>query len=222
MFQLQTNAQNVNDQVVPSMSASTSTSASTPASAPTSGSRKRRRSTEKLLNEISHRGISVQHVANDARQLNSNDIGQLQHLFRNRNRFGGFQQIFPMRSAMSTSSINSNSTTANQTVNRNRSPGISDFIRYFRIRDIQTSDSNRNLSASIARSERSAHPTNGLNMIPDWQFPSVNRTTLSDLYRCAVTSRGQQASEASRQNDQLRLIRRIRRARSSTNNHSSR
>lgn len=208
---------------------STQTSSPPPTSAtatPLPGSRKRRRSTEKLLNEIAQRGISVQHVSSDARQLNATDIGQLQHLLRpNRIRVGGFQQLFPnsIRSAMSSSSSNSNSPT-----NRSHPPGISDFIRHFRIRDIQHNDSersNRNSSPNVMRIERPTQQTIGsnMNMSPGWQYQtSAIRTTLSDLYRCAVTARSQQITETSRHNDQLRLIRRIRRARSSTNNPSNR
>lgn len=210
------------------MSTQTSPPPTSATAAPLSGSRKRRRSTEKLLNEIAQRGISVQHVSSDARQLNANDFGQLQHLLRpNRIRVGGFQQLFPnsMRSTMSSSNSNSNSTTNR---NQTHSPGISDFIRHFRIRDIQHNDSersNRNSSPNVMRIERPTQQTIGsnMNMSPGWQYQtSAIRTTLSDLYRCAVTARGQQITETSRHNDQLRLIRRIRRARSSTNNPSNR
>lgn len=216
--------QNVNDQVVPSMSHTTNVTNSVPIS----GSRKRRRSTDKLLNEIAQRGISVQHVANDARQLNANDIGQLQHLFRaNRNRIGNLS----FRPTMSTSSASSNASD-------NRSATMSAVLRLFpniRVRNTATNDGNRtgrNASASsIPRVERPVQPrstqprpaqqTPGSNISPNWQF-LVGNTTLSELYRCAMASRNQQqTSDASRQNDQVRLIRRIRRARPSTNSTNS-
>lgn len=215
----QTILQNANDQVVPSMSTANAT-------VPVSNSRKRRRSTEKLLNEIAQRGISVQHVANDARQLNANDIGRLQHLFRsNRNRIGNL----PFReSSQPTSSTFSSS--AN--VPENRSSAMSAVLRLFspsiRIRNSLSnanSRNNRNTSSNIPHVERTTPHAPGSNLSANWQF-LVGNTTLSELYRCAMASRNQQpTSNASRQNEQIRLIRRIRRARPSANNtnsHSSR
>lgn len=205
-------------------------SASNPAPLPVS--RKRRRSTDNVLNDISQRGISVQHVANDARQLNANDIGQLQHLFRShRNRIGQLSfrhSLRPTASSQSSPSVNS-------VDDRNRSSAMSALLRHLpniqirdQRRDLQNSNnitersSNRNASLSIPRVERSPQQTNGSNINPNWQYLRVGNTTLSELYRCAVASRNQQTSDASRQNDQVRLIRRIRRTRSSTNNQGGR
>lgn len=181
--------------------------------APVTVSRKRRRSADNLPNEqTSPRGISVQHVASDARQLSANDLGQFQHLFRSsRNRIGdAFQNT--LRSAMSMSSATSNSTD-----DRNRSTAMSALLRHLpsiRIGDIQanaTDRSNRNITSNMSRVERSTQQTNGANMNPNWQYLRFGNATLSELYRCAIASRGQQASDASRQNDQVRLFRRIRR-----------
>lgn len=223
----QTLSYNANDQVVPTMSSSN------PASLPPS--RKRRRSTDNVLNDISQRGIFVQHVANDARQLNANDIGQLQHLFRShRNRFG--QLAF--RQSLRPTASSQSSPSANSLDDRNRSSAMSALLRHLpsiQIRDQRrnlqnnsnnntdrSSSTNRNASPSTPRVERSPQQTNGSNINPNWQYLRVGNTTLSELYRCAVASRNQQTSDASHQNDQVRLIRRIRRTRPSTNNQGGR
>lgn len=189
---------------------------------PISGARKRRRSTEKLLNEIAQRGISVQHVANDARQLNANDIGQLQHLFRSsRNRIGCLSFRDRMRPAMNLSSPNS----ATFDEDHLRSLAMSAVLRLSNpARVVQTNNadrSNPNASSRISRVDRPIQQATVSNLSPNWQFLRVGNSSLGELYRCALTTRGQQTSDASR-HDQVRLIRRIRRARSSANTESGR
>lgn len=192
-------------------------------------SRKRRRSTDKLLNEFTQRGISVQHVASDARQLNANDIGQLQHLFQrsHRNRLGQLAFRHTVRLTPTTSQSSSPNTNAPD--ERNRSSAMSVLLRHLpslRVRDLQNNDtdrlSNRIFSANIPRIERPSQQTNGSNINSNWPFLRVGNSTLNELYRCAVASRNQQqqTSDASRQSDQVRLIRRIRRARPSTNSNT--
>lgn len=195
-------------------------------SVPVPASRKRRRSTDKLLDEFSSRGISVQHITGDARQLNANDIGQLQHLLRShRSRIGQLAFRQSQRSVAGSQPTSN----ANVSDDRNRSSAMSALLRHlpnFRIRDLQNSDtdrpSNRIVSPNISRVERPPQQTNASSINPNWQFLRVGNTTLSELYRCAVASRNQQASDASRQNDQVRLIRRLRRARPSTNTQGGR
>lgn len=192
---------------------------------PISGARKRRRSTEKLLNEIAQRGISVQHVANDARQLNANDIGPLQHLFRSaRNRIGCLTFRDRLRPGMNLSSPNSTAIDGDQL----RSLAMSAVLRLSNpAREVQTNNadrSNQNASSRISRVSRVERPIQqapASNLNPHWQFLRVGNTSLSELYRCALASRGQQTTDASR-HDQVRLIRRIRRARSSANTESGR
>lgn len=194
------------DQVVPSMS-------SKPDKVPASVPRKRRRSGEKLLNNISQRGISVQHVENDARQLNSDDIGQLQHLFRS-NRLDGLAFSETVRptppSVFSPGS--------------NRS-AMSSVLRLFSSRNNPSNVSNgeRRVASSnpmSPRMARLAQDTSATN--PNWRFLRLGNTMLNDLFRCAVIDRNSNASNASRQNEQMRLIRRIRRSQPSTNNHGGR
>ncbi|XP_031626741.1 serine/threonine-protein kinase 40-like [Contarinia nasturtii] len=207
------NTQTASDQVVPTMTTSN------PPSIPVS--RKRRRSSDKLLNDISQRGISVQHVASDARHLNANDITRLQHLFRsNRN--------IPTR--LSAATITSSSTASNTTSDQNRSPSIA-MLR--RLRDVQNNNnninrSNRTIPQNVSRiierplSLQQQQQTNASNT--SWQFLRIGNPTLGELYRCAVASsqsRNQQTSGVNRQNDQVRLIRRIRRAWSTNTNNQT-
>lgn len=200
---------------------------------PITNSRKRRRSTDKVLNEIAQRGISVQHVANDARQLNANDIGQLQNLIRsNRNRIGHLSFRESIRSTRSTGSTSSNNaivpesrSSAMSTVFRLFSPGVRVFSPSSRNSQLNAND-RTNRSPSIPQNERFVQQSRNINSNsnPNWQF-LVGNTTLSELYRCAMASRNQRTtSDASHQNDQIRLIRRIRRRQSTNNtsNHSSR
>lgn len=215
----QTLSYNANDQVVPTMCASNPE--------PMVGSRKRRRSADEL---ITPRGISVQHVASDARQLNANDIGQLQQFFRShRSRLGQL----PFRHSLRPTSSAQSSPTANGADDRNRSSAMSALFRHLpniRIRDLQNNNdvdrsSNRFASPSISRIERSSpqQTANGSNINSlQLQFLRGGNTTLSELYRCAMASRNQQPSDASRPNDQVRLIRRVRRARPSTNTQGGR
>lgn len=198
-----------NDQVVPSMS-----SKSDPI--PASVSRKRRRSGEKLLNNTSQRGISVQHVANDARQLNSDDINQLQHLFRsNRNRFdsAGFSEtVRPTPPSAFSSGSNHRS-------------AMSSVLRLFSNRNNQLNASNgesRNASSNTfpPRMARLAQDLSTSN--PNWRFLRFGNSMLNDLFRCAVVGRNPNASNVSRQNEQMRMIRRIRRAQPSTTNQGGR
>lgn len=190
-------------------------------------SRKRRRSTEEV---VTPRGISVQHVANDARQLNANDIGQLQHLFRSHR--SRLSQLPFRHSVRSTASAQS-APNVNAADDRNRSSAMSALLRHLpniRIRDLQNNNdvdrsSNRFVPASSSRTERSSpqQTANGSNINSfQLQFLRAGNTTLGELYRCAMASRSQQPTDASRQNDQVRLIRRVRRARPSTNNQGGR
>lgn len=211
---MQTYSYSACDQVVPTMSSNS-------APAPPSLSRKRPRSTDTLLSEIAQRGISVQHVASDARQLNASDLGQFQHLFRSsRQRLGDLSLRQSLRTSIPRSPIIQNGT------DRNQSSPLSAFFRNLPTVRIQTNDAsgiNRNLSQNPTRLDASQQQTNGsTNMAPNWQFIRFNNTTLSELYRCAVASRGQQSTDASRQSDQARIMRRLRRSRSTTNNQSGR
>lgn len=200
---------NGNDQVVPSMSSKAET---VPASVP----RKRRRSTEKsLLNNIAQRGISVQHVANDARQLSSDDIGQLQHLFRsNRNRIDslGFSEtVRPTPPSVFSPGSNRSA--------------MSSVLRLFSNRNnpSNTSNGERRIASSNPMSPRMARLAQDTStMSPNWRFLRLGNTMLNDLFRCAVVDRNPNASNASRQNEQMRLIRRIRRAQPSTPNQGGR
>lgn len=200
-----------NDQVVPSMS-------SKPDPIPAPISRKRRKSNEKLLNNFAQRGISVQHVKSDARQLNSDDISQLQHLFRsNRNRFdnAGFSEtVRPTPpSVFSSNSI------------QNRS-AMSSVLRLFSTRNINQS----NMSNGESRNTPTSNPSSRIARLtqdlstsnPNWRFLRFGNSMLNDLFRCAVVGRNPNASIVSRQNEQMRMIRRIRRAQPGTTNQGDR
>lgn len=199
-----------NDQVVPTMS-------SNPDPAPASVSRKRRRSSETLLNNFAQRGISVQHVGSDARQLNSDDISQLQHLFRsNRNRYDGAGFSETVRptppSVFSSGSI------------RNRS-AMSSVLRLFSTRNNNQSNASNGESrnASPNTSPRVARLTQDMSASnPNWRFLRFGNSMLNDLFRCAVVGRNPNASNVSRQNEQMRLIRRIQRAQPGTTNQGDR
>lgn len=179
-------------------------------------SRKRPRSTDNVLNEIAQRGISVQHVGSDARQLNASDLGQFQHLFRSsRSRLGDLSFRHSLRSSIPSSPVIPNAS------DRNHSSPMSTLFRHVpsvRIQPNDTDRANRNATPNVSRTAVSPQQTNG----PNWQFLRFGNTTLSELYRCAVASRGQHASDASRQNDQVRIMRRIRRTRSNGNNQDGR
>lgn len=198
-----------NDQVVPSMS-------SQPDPAPATVSRKRRRSSETLLNNIAQRGISVQHLGSDARQLNSDDISQLQQLFRsNRNRYDGAGFSETVRptppSVFSPGSI------------RNRS-AMSSVLRLFSSRNnAQSNASNgERRNASPNASPRVARQTQDMSTSnPNWRFLRFGNSMLNDLFRCAVVGRNPNASNASR-SEQVRLIRRIQRAQPGTTNQGDR
>lgn len=204
-----------------STSTTAAASAGTTNPVPAPGSRKRRRSTEKLLNDFTQRGISVQHVGSDARQLNANDIGQLQHLFRsNRNRIGNLSFRETIRPA--------NGSSAGSNAHENNTSAMSTVLRLFpniRLRNGH--------SSATDRLNRNGVTSNGIPFSVErngQQLPNSNlqllrfgNTTLNDLFRCAITSnRNQQASAVNRLQDHIRLIRRIRRTRLSTNNQGSR
>lgn len=201
-----------NDQVVPSMSSKSNV-------APASVSRKRRRSSEKLLNNIAQRGTcSVQHVPNDARQLNSDDISQLQHLFRsNRNRYDnvGFSETVRPTPPSVFSTNGSNHRSSNDF---HRS-AMSSVLRLFSNRNNQLNASNgesRTVSSNAfpPRMARAAQDMSTSN--PNWRFLRFGNSMLNDLFRCAVVGRNPNASNISRQNEQMRMIRRIRRAQPTT------
>lgn len=166
----------------------------------------------------------MQHVGNDARQLSANDFSQFQHLFRStRSRFSESALRQTLRSTTQASS-----TPSNITENRNRSSAMSAILRNMpniRHQNNDTNRSNRNSLPNIPRFERASPPsmTNGSNLNQNWQFLRVGNTAFSDLYRCAVASRNQQSSDASRQSDEIRLLRRIRRCwAGNTNNQGGR
>lgn len=206
-----------NDQVVPSMS-----SKPDPAAPAAPISRKRRRSGEKLLlNNISQRGISVQHVGSDARQLNSDDISQLQHLFRsNRNRYAGAgfsETVRPTPSSVFSSSGSS----------QNRS-AMSSVLRLFSTRNNNQSNASNgggsrttaSSNTSLPRIARSTQDMSASN--PNWRFLRFGNSMLNDLFRCATVGRNPNASNVNRQNEQMRMIRRIRRAQPGATNQSDR
>lgn len=185
---------------------------SKPDPAPAPVLRKRRRSSEKLLNNFAHR---VQHVGSDARQLNSDDISQLQHLFRtNRNRYdsAGFSETVRPTPPSVFSPPGSN---------QNRS-AMSSVLRLFSNQNLNQSNVSSNAESRNAASHTSpriARLTQDLSASnPNWRFLRFGNSMLSDLFRCAVVGRNPNASNASRQNEQMRLIRRIRRAQPGTTN----
>lgn len=206
-----------NDQVVPSMSSKPDPTPA-PSPAPASVPRKRRRSSETLLNNIAQRGISVQNVGSDARQLNSDDISQLQHLFRsNRNRFDGAGFSETVRPTPP--SVFSSRTIQNRSA-------MSSVLRLFSTRNNSnqaTASNGESRNVSSNTSPRLARLTQEMSTSnPNWRFLRYGNSMLNDLFRCAVVGRNPNASNASRQSEQMRLIRRIQRAQPGTANQSDR
>lgn len=204
---------NDNDQVVPSMSTKDADVIPTPIS------RKRRRSSEKRSSYVSPRGITVEHVANDARQLTIDNIGQLQQLFRsNRNRLNGLTLSDTVRST--TPSLYSPGAAANHLATS------STALRLFPNRNNQLNASNigRRTTLSNSLPPRVPRLTNETSTLhPNWRFLRLGNSMLNDLFRSTVIGPNPQASpNADGQSEQMRLIRRIRRAQSGTPNQSGR
>lgn len=201
---------NDNDQVVPSMSSKSD-------AMPASVSRKRRRSTsEKLSNNISPRGITVEHVPNDARQLNLDNIGQLQQLFiSNRNRLNSLglnETVRPTTPSLYAPGVNRFSATS------------ASAFRLF---------SNRNGASNASNGGRNApsntFPPRVARLAPgmstsntNWRFLRLGNSMLNDLFRGTVVGSNPNTSTANRLSEQMRLIRRLRRAQPSTTNPSGR
>lgn len=200
---------NDNDQVVPSMS----TKEADPLPVPVS--RKRRRSSDKLLNNLSQRGITVEHVGSDARQVS---FDQLQQLFRsNRNRLNNLALSETVRST--TPSLYSYSPGANHLAT---SPAT---LRHFSNRNNQWNVSNgdRQTVSSNAFSPRISRQGNGTSPLhPNWRFLRLGNTMLNDLFRNSVIGSNLNASTPNRQNEQMRMIRRIRRTQPSAPNQNGR
>lgn len=177
---------------------------------PTPVARKRRRSSEKLLTNLSQRGIPVEHVGSDARQVS---FDQLQQLFRsNRNRLNSLALNETVRST--TPSLYSYSSGANHLTT---SPAT---LRHFSNRNIQVNQPNGDRRAVSSNAFSPRRLENGMS--PNWRFLRLGNSMLNDLFRGSVIGPNPNASTPNRPNEPMRLIRRIRRAQSSTPNQNGR
>lgn len=195
--------QNANDQVVPTMSA--------PNPIPTSGPRKRRRSTDNLLNDFAQRGISVQQVSSDARQLNATE---LQHIFRsNRSR------ISTLFAGTTRTGIWSTSPSNHIDVNNNRNRLTLPLLRHFPMfqsRGLLLNNIANQVTAG--NDSRSPSPARQATIRTNAQsYARAGDSSLRAIFQRTLAA--QQMSDANRQNN---LFRRIRRSRQSSNHPNSR